>query len=251
MGGAEFLPQVSKPQNGPAQPTRQLLTLERAWHPLHQLSPQNLLTQRHLGEADRSWETWSLLVQAGPCVQGCDLVLWVSASLSVKGGDTIQMLTGIFFFYFTNCGKPKAMPKISTNFSEWWEFGVMFLGSPLAWSFCTRSALMGISEGTPVQPTGQDWGPWHGRVSSGFLALTAEAWLIFDLLNSLFKKIWKRKFVIMTQIKDSSLERRWENKKKTFQAASNAETEGLPSCHIREALWIGLPKWSAGQDRRK
>ena len=39
------------------------------------------------------------MVQAGACVQGCDLVLWMSVSLSVKGGDPIQMRTGIFFFF--------------------------------------------------------------------------------------------------------------------------------------------------------
>lgn len=213
------------------------MILEWAWQPPHQLLPQNLLTLRYLGEADWSWKTW-LLVQAGTCVQGCDLVLWASASLSVNWGDWIQMQTGIFLP--TNCGKPKAMPKISTNFQNGRNWGVTFSVSPLAWRFCTRSTQIGISESTP--PSSANWprlrtttwknhcNPsqlWQQGPDSCFIEFTAQK----DLEKNLSQ--WPRLKTILLK--------RWENKKKTFQLVSNAKTKVAVSIsHSR-----GAGNWSA------
>ena len=158
------------------------------------------------------------------------------------------MQTGVFLP--THCGKSKAMPKISTNLSECRNWGVMFLGSPLACSSCTRSTQMGISESNPSGSANwlRQGEPLHERITaappnSGSMRFTGSYFIEFTA-----QKTWE-KTVTMTQSKDNLLGRRWENKKKTSNQHEMQKQRRPHPCHTAEALGIGPPKWSAGQCR--
>lgn len=88
IGRGQFpvFPRETRQQVLSGGPAKTKPTAEWARRPPRQLSPPAALTLGHRGEADRRWRAW-LAVHAGTRVQGCDLVLWGSASPSVKLGD--------------------------------------------------------------------------------------------------------------------------------------------------------------------